>query len=410
MYDLFVKNRRTVMNRGKMIYVLSEYCTGCGLCASILNVQTRIDTKGFLYPKLDEEHLSLCKKVCPAAGYALRNYSDGSILGKVLDVKLGWSNDEKIRHVASSGGIITSICVYLIQNKIVDGIIQTRKASDDVRKVETIVSRTVEDVLSCMGSRYTASSPLLNIKQLVEKGKKYAFVGKPCDVSALRMYKETTDEEWVKQITLMLSFFCAGQPSLAANDKLLKILGCDNCEGCDDLQYRGNGWPGFATARLKNGNENKVDYETAWMKVLGRDVRRSCRFCADGTGEYADISCGDAWYLTPDKKPDLTEHLGRNVIFARTKYGASLLNEVINAGIISVEDYDVDKDGLRCSQPYHYTRKASLSSLKLALLLCGRTFPYYDNGKLKIFAKELSFKGKLLRFIGTVQRIWNHKI
>ena len=164
------------MNRGKMIYVLSEYCTGCGLCASILNVQTRIDTKGFLYPKLDEEHLSLCKKVCPAAGYALRNYSDGSILGKVLDVKLGWSNDEKIRHVASSGGIITSICVYLIQNKIVDGIIQTRKASDDVRKVETIVSRTVEDVLSCMGSRYTASSPLLNIKQLVEKGKKYAFV------------------------------------------------------------------------------------------------------------------------------------------------------------------------------------------------------------------------------------------
>lgn len=57
----------------------------------------------------------------------------------------------------------------------------------------------------------------MEIKNLVETGKKYAFVGKPCDVSALRMLQVRKIEPWTEQITYMFSFFCAGQPSEDAN-------------------------------------------------------------------------------------------------------------------------------------------------------------------------------------------------
>lgn len=394
----------------KTISVYSEYCTGCGLCESVNGTLFYTDENGNSYPELSENDDVLCSIVCPAAGYALNQFSDGSIWGQVKAAYLGWSTNPHIRQMASSGGIISSLCIYLLEHHIVDGIIQISKDPKDPRKTINTISRTEEDVLKCMGSRYTSSRPLSDIKQNIQKEERYAFVGKPCDVSALRMYKEVIDAPWTRQIVFMFSFFCAGQPSLSANDKLLKALGCTDHEDCVELQYRGNGWPGYAVATLKNGIQNRLDYETAWMRILGRDVRRSCRFCADGTGEYADIACGDAWYLTKDGRPDFSEHPGRNVIICRTADGVTLLKETINSGNIVVEDYDIEKDELRKSQPYHLTRKASLNSLRWAMLLCGRRFPLYDGKKLRRFSKYLSFGEQSLRFLGTIERIIKKKI
>ena len=390
--------------------LFSEYCTGCGLCKFVQDVQFEENVKGYIEPHLSEEDISFCAKVCPASGNALRNYQNGTIWGIFKKCTLGWSADESVRKGASSGGVLTSLCCYLLEKGVVDGIIQTRRASDDIRKTETFVSRTKEDVLSCMGSRYTTSSPLINLKELICEGEKYAFVGKPCDVSALRIYLQEVNTKMSEQIIFLFSFFCAGMPSIDANNRLVKMLGGNDMKECVDLQYRGNGWPGFATLTKKDGTNQKMDYETSWMKILGRDVRKICRFCADGTGELADIACGDAWYLDENGRPDFTERLGRNVVFARTEIGLALLNEVELAGYVVTDPFDPDKDGLRKMQPYHYTRKASLYVYKWALKLCGRKYPIYDNKKLNKFAKDFSMKQKVLRFGGTVHRILQGKI
>lgn len=394
-----------------IIKVCSEYCTGCGLCHSTAGVFFRTNEKGYKEPELRERDVPLLMKVCPAAGNALNTYSDGSIWGQVKQAYFGHAVDGDVRYKASSGGVITALCLYLIDKKIVNGVIQTRKSSEDPRLTETIVSTTHEDVLTCCGSRYTTSSPLMNIKQQLEIGKTYAFVGKPCDVSALRMYQKEFLDEWCQQIKYMLTFYCAGQPSINANNKLLAALGCNDVKDCEDLRYRGYGWPGRAMARLNDGTENTMDYESSWMKILGRETRRICRFCTDGTGEYADISCGDAWYLDSANHPDFTERPGRNIIFARTNAGCSLMEAAIREGYVNVEDFSMSRSNeIKLFQPYHYTRKASLSTLKIAMKLCRRDFPFYDMSKLNKFAKGFSFKGRLYRFLGTLQRIKQGKI
>ena len=256
-----------------------------------------------------------------------------------------------------------------------------------------------------MGSRYSTSSPLMFLNEMIQPGERYAFVGKPCDVSALRVYMEEIRPELKASIIYLFSFFCAGQPSILANNQLVTALGGNNLNDCSDLQYRGNGWPGYATLTLKDGTRHQMDYETSWMKILGRNVRKCCRFCADGTGELADLACGDAWYLGDDGKPDFADRPGRNVIFARTETGDALLKDVEKAGFLKLEPFNPDRDGLRKIQPYHYTRKASLLVYKKALGLCGRIFPLYDNKKLSQFAKGFSVKQKILRFGGTIHRV-----
>lgn len=389
----------------KKFKVFSEYCTGCGLCHSVLDVSFVKDDKGFLVPQLSDKEDGFCRKVCPASGNALNNYQDGSIWGTRHSSFLGWSTNNTIRNDSSSGGVITSICIYLLENHYVDGIIQTQKSNLDLRKTVTVVSRTKEDVLKCMGSRYTASSPLQNLDRLMKDDETYAFVGKPCDVSALRIYINEIEPKLQNKIKYLLSFFCAGQPSIDANNKLIRALGGDDLKDCLDLQYRGNGWPGLAILTKKEGSQQTIDYETSWMKILGRDVRKCCRFCSDGTGELADISCGDAWYIGANGKPDFTEHPGRNVVFARTEIGDNLLKNACRDKRLVLENFEPEKEFLHKMQPYHYTRKASLLTYKWALKLCGRSFPAYDNEKLINFARGFSFKQKILRFGGTIQRV-----
>lgn len=394
----------------ELIDICHEYCTGCGLCVAVNGTAFERESKGFFYPRLQSTDADLCRIVCPAAGNAANHFQDGTTWGKMKSCCLAWSSDDTTRFQASSGGVITSLCIYLLEKHMVDAVIQVKRNAKDQTKTITVVNTTKEAVLECCGSRYTSSTPLMNIKDLIETGKKYAFVGKPCDVSALRMLQVEKVAAWTEQIVYMFSFFCAGQPSERANKKLLHALQCDSVADIEDLSYRGNGWPGFAAVRLKNGSKHQMEYEKSWMTILGRDVRKSCRFCADGTGEQADISCGDAWYLTSEGKPDFTEAPGRNVVFARTQQGETLLKAAILDGVVTTEPYDTEKDNLKKSQPYHYNRKASLRSLKVAMKLCGRNFPLYSSKILKKFETGYPLKNKVLRCIGTIKRVWSKSI
>lgn len=389
---------------------LIEYCTGCGLCKSVCNVRFVQDSKGYNVPQLENnEQLRFCERVCPAAGAPSKMMAAEKAWGKTEKVYLGWSSNSDIRRKASSGGVLTSLCCYLLDMKIVDGIIQTTYDDKLPYKTRTVVSYSSKDVLSCMGSRYSISSPLFDICEMVKDNNTYAFVGKPCDVSALKMYFRD-NKNLANKIKYLFSFFCAGEPSELAQKKLLHQLGCKTEAECYSLQYRGNGWPGYATVEKKDGTKSTMTYNDSWGKILGRDVRKCCRVCLDGIGEFADVSCGDAWYLTKDGKPDFTERDGRNVVFARTRSGAELLEQAYNSGYVNLNPYKDYEEVLRQIQKYQYERRATMGIMLTAMRLCGKTIPLYDKYILKQFGKMGSFSQKVKRLFGTMKRIKQGKI
>ena len=310
-----------------------------------------------------------------------------------------------MRRNASSGGVITEICQFLLKSGEVDGVIQTKIDPLFPYRTETVVNYGEEDILGCMGSRYCESNPLYNIFNMIEADKKYAFVGKPCDVSALRLYME--ENEFLSQhVKYLISFFCAGVPSEKANLKLLSQLGATDRNKCIKLKYRGNGWPGKTTCLLEDGEENAMTYAESWGSILGRDIRTSCRVCLDGIGELADISCGDAWYTDCNGNPDFGEHDGRNLIFARTKKGNIILRRMMDAECITIQPLNEAVD-LYKIQTFQYMRRACMSSMMMALKICGRPIPYYDN--LRFFSKQIPIMLRMRRFLGTLKRIKNGK-
>lgn len=390
--------------------ILKEYCTGCGLCKSTCSMEFLTDSKGFKIPNIEtEEQEKFCKSVCMAAGKPSDQFSVDNVWGNSKAVCLGWSSDEDIRLRASSGGVITSLCCYLIDMKLIDGIIQTVRDDNIPYETKTVISRNSEQVKLCMGSRYSTSAPLEDILKLLEDKEIYAFVGKPCDVAILRTYL-SQHQEYQGRIRYLFSFFCAGQPSEKAQLKLLKQLGCDNARECKSLQYRGNGWPGFATAIKYDGTNKTMTYNDSWGKILGRDVRKCCRVCLDGIGELADIACGDAWYLTNDGKPDFSEGLGRNVVFARTEFGNTLLKEALGQGYIVLKDYENYTDELKKIQKYQFDRRVSMQTMIAAMKLAQKNVPSYNKNVLRRLSKNASFVQKAKRFLGTFKRIKQGKI
>lgn len=379
-----------------------KYCTGCGLCESIGVCDLIKDNKGYYHPSFQN---SLLEKICPISGVqSYKLYAD-NIWGKSKSVYLGWSNNKDVRNRASSGGILTEVASYLLTSNKVDCVIHVGADSENPTKTKVFYSTSADDIILHSGSRYCISSPLSELYKL-EENKKYAFIGKPCDVVALRNYMEI-NPTMKEKIIYLLSFFCMGVPSENAQDELLEKL---NCKKCKSLQYRGNGWPGFTTATDDDGGIHQMTYDDSWGKILGRDLMPACRFCIDGIGEMADISCGDAWYLTNDNKPDFTEHDGRNIVFGRTKTGDELLNEVKKAGNISLNIYDDYKRELKLTQKSQFNRRRELKYRVYAMKWLLQPHPVYDKKILNDYSKDLSVKRKIEIVLGTIKRIIRRKI
>lgn len=93
---------------------LEEYCNGCGLCSSLKIAKLYNKGNGFLAPSINNENEKWLDKICPTAnGYYYRECNSTDIWGTYKDVYLGWALDDDIRLRGSSGGVLTTICLYL---------------------------------------------------------------------------------------------------------------------------------------------------------------------------------------------------------------------------------------------------------------------------------------------------------
>lgn len=379
------------------IQYYKSFCSGCGLCHSVDATTLCVNEKGFLEPDISKTDFQ--KKYCPISKENCNHLCQSDdIWGDYISVKRGYSTDKSLRKIASSGGILSEIAAYLVEQHIVDGIIHIGASGVYSSKVFCSVSR--EEIIAHAGSRYIQTSPLNGITQMIEKDKKYAFIGKPCDVTILRNY---LDKKRIKNIHYFLSFFCAGMPSLNANQDLVKRMSC--VSDVKELHYRGNGWPGYARVIGHDGKEYTMTYENAWGGILGRDKHKLCRLCMDGIGLCADIVCADAWYIR-NGKPDFSEHDGRNLIICRSVKGNRLIEKIEKSGRIKIKNYDTFNVEMPIIQKYQYDRRATMAYQVLALKLCGKKTPKYTRHSLVKYKKYSDFKSRIDIFWGTLKRVY----
>lgn len=391
----------------------SELCTGCGLCASVSRgIEMGSLSPGYNRPvqsgPVSAEEERTIAQACPGAVVAAwpDNGEVHSYWGPYKAVATGFATDPAVRFQGSSGGAITAIAIHALQSGLADRIVHVTANPADPAGNMVSVSRTPAEVLAGAGSRYVSSSPLVDIVRLLDEPGAFVFVGKPCDVSALRQLGKI-DPRVAAKVPLMLAFFCAGIPSRAAVGRVLAALQVEP-QDLVAFRYRGNGWPGKAAAETRDGRVSEMTYEASWGGFLSHEVQFRCKICPDAVGGAADIACADAWYGGESGYPSFEEMEGRSLVMARTVRGQEVLDAALAAAKLAIEPLDIAEIDLM--QPSQARRKRLIRARTAAVAILGRLTPRMAGLRVAEAARRAPAKEALRNFLGTVRRAVNGKL
>lgn len=372
----------------------------------------RVSRGGYLRPvqtaELDPAEESAIANCCPGLVQTVtaEGRKDNVLWGPYVAMYTGWSDSGAIRHAGSSGGALSAILTHLLASGAVDGVWQVR--ADPARPVGNIVSvsRSADEILSSAGSRYAPSAPLADMAGALAGEERFAFVGKPCDVAALRA-RARSDKRINQRFPVMLSFYCGGVPSLKGADDVVRALGMDP-DAIAAFRYRGQGWPGRATATDAEGNSASMTYHESWGKILSHHVQHRCKICADGAGAAADIVCADAWETDDRGYPLFEEQDGISLVVARTDLGERVIRDAENAGALTLREFEVDD--LTAIQRGQVWRRRGLLPRLAALKLLGKPVPHYEGLHLREVMRLSSPKEIARNFLGTVKRVLTGRV
>lgn len=390
-----------------------DLCAGCGACAGLYpdRISMKVVSPGYLRPEqigpLSPEEGTRIARTCPGLGQRVEvaGRLESVLWGPYVGMQTGWATDPALRHAGASGGGLSALLVHLLAEGVVDAVVQTAAAPDLAIGNATVLTTDVTDITAAGGSRYAPSAPLAGLADLLADGRRFAFVGKPCDAAALRALT-AEDPAIAGAFPVVLSFFCAGIPSHAGGRAILTALGTD-LEHTESFRFRGNGWPGRATARLKDGSERSMSYHDSWGGILTKHIQHRCKICADGTGMAADIVCADAWETDAKGYPVFEEASGISLIVARTALGAELIEAARAANRIETAPFDVAC--LAAIQPGQRERRRALAARLAALRLLGQPVPRYEGLQILAAGRQNTLKKTLRNFLGTLRRAWKFR-
>lgn len=388
-----------------------DLCSGCGLCESVFGdekIKLDYNDKGFLRPRFKQkltktEEVSF-KELCPGINAKHDNPKKyDSLWGSFLSISSGYAINKKVRYAGSSGGVLTGVASYLLEEKIVEAILHIGASTTQPYQNEYKVSYTSQDLVLNAGSRYAPSATLVNIVKILQEHNSIAIIGKPCDILGVRNFMKN-NEKARKKIKYLLSFMCAGVPSQIATTQIIRRFNITE-QNVVSLRYRGEGWPGFFKIKDDKNKTHKMTYNESWGTVLNKHLQFRCKICADGTGEFADITCADAWETSENGYPSFEEKKGMSLIVTRNKNGEKLISEAKKNGYIAVSNKNYSSREIAQMQPYQKHRKQNLLARLLALKLFGKHTPSY-NTKLLIKASLKENPLRLIKnFLGMIKRI-----
>jgi coenzyme F420 hydrogenase subunit beta len=355
----------------------NENCSGCGACALLSSrVKMELATDGYMRPAVapgtsNPDERRLFQKVCPGVTVDSRGAKapqSHPTFGSYWSVWEAWAADSNVRHAGSSGGVTTALVQMIIA---AGGEAIGAAASQDRPNTTVPVKLTTKaEALAAAGSRY-APVATAALGRGLQTGD--AFVGKPCEVAAMRALGAGDLDA---PGPVLLTFFCAGTPSQFATDRLANDrLGVDTAD-IDSLRYRGSGWPGEFTVVAKDGRTSQLSYKESWGQVLGKALQWRCKICPDGTGQLADVSVGDYWESDSDGYPRFdADSIGRSVVICRTERGHDLLMRAVRGRTIQVEEFDISR--LESVQPLQVDRRATMAGRIIGTAAARRAVPRF---------------------------------
>lgn len=351
--------------------VKDKLCTGCGICIAICikeAIELTIDQKKGIYvPKINQEkcnHCGICYKVCPGHEVDFKQLNleifgkqpEHILIGNYLNCYIGHSINYDIRYNSASGGFMTQLLIFALEEGIIDGALVTRMKKTNPLEPEPFIATTKDEIIEASKSKYCPVPANIAIKHILKSkdGEKFAVVGLPCHINGIRK-AEQLNKKLREKIVLHLGIFCNHAPNFWGTKLYIQKLGIKENE-IINLDYRGEGWPGkMKISKISGLLLLLPDYWSFIGSHFFYPFR--CLMCSDGVCELADISFGDAWL------PELSnDKIGTSILVSKSEIGEQILQTMKSKGRVELNDVSVKKV-IQSQAGMLYLKKKSLDCM-----------------------------------------------
>jgi len=283
-------------------HIRSDACNGCGICYDTCPGHS-VDFKGLNRDIFGKD-------------------AEDIVLGSYLGSYIGHATEHEVRYRASSGGVVTGLLVYALEEGIIDGALVTRMNRDRPWEPEPFIAKTRDEIIEASASKYCPVPANIMIRELLsaQEDEKFAVVGLPCHIQGIRK-AEQAYKKLKERVVLHIGLFCSHNDTFWQTDYLLRSMDASK-DDLKSIRYRGDGWPGTMSVQLRSGKDSSMPYHKAiFPHVLWFNAMNRCLYCCDLTAELADVSVGDPWI------PEVTagEKIGQSIFLVRTEDAHSLV-------------------------------------------------------------------------------------
>jgi len=315
--------RREVIDRG--------LCGKCGGCYSFCSAEglhaLEIEEDGVPRYSNEEKCLKcgICYLICPQINVLNQDLKDSfgwkPPIGRYQRVLSARTKDSKVMEVCTDGGVVTSLLLYLLDHKLIEGAIVSKKKGPFAR--EPTIAFTRDEIISAAGSQYSGSShleelggkystysPILPVAKSLEQKylRNLAVVGTPCQINTIKKM-QCLGILPAHLIEYTIGLFCI--ESFSFDDMARKWL--EERLNIDFNDIKKLNIKDDLIVTFNNGKTIHIPLEE-----VDAVARPACLACMDFSNEYADISVGGLGsvdgYTTTVIRTDKGVNMFKNVV------------------------------------------------------------------------------------------------
>ncbi len=239
-------------------------------------------------------------------------------LGEYKSMYLARARDESIwRHRIGSGGAVTALLLYMLEEGIVDAVVTARKTRGVTGEI--VVARSREELLEAAGTRWSVLPFTMRLKEALsdESIRRVAMVGLPCQAQFLWQMKlfPVLETDFSGKIHFIVSLFCIGT---FATEAFLSSL--QRLYGIEPSRVTGINIVGDTLIIRYDGDEKRILLSEAipYMQL-------GCLVCPDYTGVFSDLSAGIS-----------EQYPGYTVLITRSDRAEEYLEEARDKGYVEL--------------------------------------------------------------------------
>ena len=243
---------------------------------------------------------------------------------KNSDMYYAYSNNEGIKEKGEYGGVVTTIMKHLLESNVVDGIVAVKEGFDLYDAVPCLITDP-EEVIETAGSIHCGT---VNLASFIYKyldgcrDMKIAVTCKPCDAMSIRelMKKGKIIEDNV----IMIGVNCGGTlPPVPTMQMIRDVYELDPSDVIKEEIAKGK--------LIMETAEGEKGFGIEDLEEDGMGRRENCQRCDLKIPSNADLALGNWGVIGP---------LAGKATFVEvfSDKGADILNDVIEADLIAVEE------------------------------------------------------------------------